>query len=654
MKKIIPFFAFLAIWMPGTVSAQLKVANIFSDHMVLQRNQPVKVWGQAAPRDRVVVYLNGEAATVRADRNGAWMAQLPAMPAGGPFNLVVRTRREQKSFEDVLIGDVWLAGGQSNMEWPIVMSAKATEEIAAANNPEIRHIRIEHVTSVEPLNDLTEPGKWLPATSANAPGFSAVGWFFARELNKETGVPIGILSSNWGGTMVETWMSRDYLDTLDAFREITAKLPASVAAYQQYQKGKFEPIVNRINGSTDIEKTAGWNQPAFDDSRWNSLEVPAFWEAQGYAGLDGEIWYRRQVTLTAEQAALPATLNLGMIDDCDITYINGQKVGETCTWNERRSYKIPTGILKAGANSIAVKVIDGGGNGGMHGEAADFNLTAGSTPISLAGKWKARVDASTIYGKPDPNSMPSLLYNAMIHPIEKFPITGVIFYQGETNAGRAAQYQNSFASMITNWRQKFNQPDMPFYFVQLASYNADNKNDPSGSAWAELREAQRQTLNLKNTGMAVTTDIGDPGDIHPRNKQDVGRRLALWALHDVYGKTDLVYSGPMYKSARQEGQKMIVSFDHTGSGLMVKDKYGYLKGFMVAGADQQFHWAKAQLRGNEVEVWSDEVANPTAVRYGWVDNAEEANLFNREGLPASPFRTDNWKRLTENARYEFQ
>jgi sialate O-acetylesterase len=340
-----------------------------------------------------------------------------------------------------------------------------------------------------------------------------------------------------------------------------------------------------------------------------------------------------------------------MIDDNDITYVNGTKVGSTSGHNIPRSYAIPAGTLKAGENSIAVRVEDTGGGGGIYGEGQDLSLTIGNNKMTLAGMWRYKIEKITgAAASVGPNSYPTLLFNAMLNPLIPCAMRGVIWYQGESNAGRAWQYAKAFPLMINDWRNRWNEGDFPFYFVQLATFNAGNGDSKKGSTWAELRESQTRTLALPNTGMIVTTDIGNPSDIHPKNKQDVGKRLAAIALHNVYGESN-EYSGPMYASMTTEGNKVRISFTHTGGGLMVKDKYGYLKGFEIAGPDRIFHYARAAIDGNTVVVYADDVTSPVAVRYGWSDDAGEDNLFNREGFPAAPFRTDDWPGITGKAKY---
>jgi sialate O-acetylesterase len=340
-----------------------------------------------------------------------------------------------------------------------------------------------------------------------------------------------------------------------------------------------------------------------------------------------------------------------MIDDQDETWVNGQKVGHTESYNTKRVYEIPAALLKEGVNKISIRVHDTGGGGGIYGDAKDLVLNVGDHSYPLEGKWSFQVEAmNDATTSMNPNSYPTLLYNAMVNPLIPYAIKGVIWYQGESNAGRAYQYQKAFPLMITDWRTRWNQGDFPFYFVQLASFNPQGGNVMKGSDWAELRDAQRMTLKLPKTGMAVTTDIGESNDIHPRNKQDVGKRLAAIALHEDYQK-DIEFSGPVYKSMKVQGNKIILEFDHVGKGLEARDKYGYLKGFAIAGEDQKFKYAKAQIQGDQVVVYSDEISSPVAVRYSWENDPVDSNLFNKDGFPAGPFRTDNWKGITENTKY---
>ena len=367
--------------------------------------------------------------------------------------------------------------------------------------------------------------------------------------------------------------------------------------------------------------------------------------------LDGIVWYRKVIFLDSVVAEKTVTLSLGKIDDFDETYVNGIWVGSTRNWNEARIYHIPAGIFKAGKNIIAVRVEDTGGGGGFYGDSSAVHLKTDNGMIPIGDGWSFRI--AKISGRGvgiGPNDFPSLLFNAMIYPLIPFAVRGVLWYQGEANADRAHQYRTAFPLMITDWRQHWGEGNFPFYFVQLASFNSANGNSEQGSSWAELREAQTLTLGLPATGMAVTIDIGESNDIHPKNKQDVGLRLAAIALNHVYGLT-MEYSGPVYESMNIQGNNVVLSFTHTGSGLIVKDKYGYVKGFEIGGSDHHFHYAKAYIRDNKVIVHADEVTEPVSVHYAWADDAGDANLYNQQGFPAVPFRTDQWKGLTDDKKF---
>lgn len=429
-------------------------------------------------------------------------------------------------------------------------------------------------------------------------------------------------------------------------------MPTSSAEKEaQFWKRSAQQLADFQGLTPAKESQAGWESENWDDNNWKAIQTDKIWEEQGLSDFDGVVWYRKTFMLTAEQAAQAGSLMLGTIDDSDTTFINGVKIGSTGSWNTARKYKLPLGILKPGKNTIAVKVLDTGGGGGFYGPESALKIAFEQDSLSLAGGWKVRATQPSGAFMLDPNSQATLLFNAMIHPLIPFGIKGAIWYQGESNVSRAAQYARSFPAMIQDWRSQWQQGDFPFYFVQLASFLLPEKNTLSKSTWAELRNAQLQTLALPHTGMAVATDIGDAKDIHPRNKQDVGLRLALHALKSDYSK-NVVNSGPVYRSMAKNGREIELSFDYVGGGLVAKNKYGYLFGFSIAGADQVFKWAKAEIRGDKVVVYSESVPDPVAVRFGWIDNPEETNFFNAEGLPASPFRTDNWRLSTEEVRFK--
>ncbi|WP_035611429.1 sialate O-acetylesterase [Haloferula sp. BvORR071] len=629
-------------------AAEPFLSPVFTDNMVLQRDQQDAVWGWTQAGSTVKVSIAGKTAEAKAGADGKWLATLPALPAGGPYTLSVEGP-ESVTLKDVLVGDVWICSGQSNMEWVLSNSNNAQTEIAEANFPQIRHLLIPHVTSADPKASFSSDG-WQVCSPKTAGSFTAVGYFFGRELHKELGVPIGLLHTSWGGTIAEAWTSKEALTPLQDFNqamedlERQSKSSSGEAALQEEWYAKNDP---------DAKK---WSAAEFADSSWPEMTQPAAWSGSNVAELanfDGVAWFRRSVDIPAAAAGKEAVLNLGPIDDEDTAWVNGRQVGATDGFMKGRSYKIPAGVLKAGANSIAVRVLDINGNGGFTGSPDSMKLTMdGQSPVSLAGAWhyKTSADLQKVPAFPkrmgqNPN-IPTVLYNSMISPLLPFGIKGAIWYQGESNASRAAQYRTLLPAMIGDWRKRFGQGDFPFYIVQLANFTKILP-EPGESEWAELREAQSLTAKkVPHSGIATIIDIGEANDIHPRNKQDVGKRLALQALAKTYGK-QVVAAGPEFKEAKVEGSAMRLSFDSIGGGLVAKS--GELASFAIAGEDKKFVWADAKIDGNTVVVSSPQVSAPVAVRYAWASNPV-ATLFNKEGLPAEPFRTDNWPGITEGKK----
>ncbi len=652
MRKI--SLSIVLIFTGCSLFADISLPNFFGDNMVLQRGKPIPIWGRAGANEKIIVQFNHQTKITKADKTGKWMVRLNNENAGGPYILSI-SGKNTLNFNNVLVGEVWICSGQSNMEMPIAGWGKINnyeQEIAAANYPMIRQIKVPNTISSIPKNDIS-PADWKVCSPETAGDFTAAGYFFARALYSELKIPIGLINTSWGGTMVETWTSRQAFKNSDEFKDMIVGM--QLLNLDSMAKIKKEASLKRIEalqGSIDNTDAATWSEPNKDDSNWPIMQLPNLWESQQLGDLDGIVWFRKTITVSQADAGKAATLQLAMIDDNDVTYVNGTKVGSTNGYNVKRNYTVAADLLKEGSNVIAVRVEDTGGGGGVYGDGADMKLTIGNDVMPLHGNWHFKVEkitgGSTSIG---PNSYPTLLFNAMLNPLIPFAFRGVIWYQGETNAGRAYQYRKAFPLMITDWRKRWNDGDFPFYFVQLASFNSANGNSNNGSTWAELREAQTKTLSLPNTGMAITTDIGNSSDIHPKNKQDVGKRLAAIALHNVYGENN-VYSGPVYSGMKAEGNKAIITFTDTGGGLAVHDKYGYIKGFEIAGADKQFHYAKASISGNTVVVYNDTVSDPVAIRYGWTDDAGDDNLFNKEGFPAAPFRTDDWKGITEEVKYE--
>jgi len=626
------------------VLASIKPAKIFSSNMVLQKGIENSIWGWADKNETVSISLNGKTVKTKPGKDGKWMAKLPAMEYGGPYTLTLKGKNTIE-MTNVMIGEVWICSGQSNMEFAVNSTKNAPEEIANANCPNIRFFTVPKKVSQQPVADV-ENGEWSVCSPKTVPGFSAVGYFFGRKINQELNVAIGLIHSSWGGTDVETWISGETMkndpDLAGRWNELQkVDLTTYEASVKEKVKALFGEFPTKDNGFQ-----LGFSQAGYDDLAWKTIKAPRLWEEQGYIAIDGIAWYRKSFVLTKEQASADILLSLGKIDDNDICWVNGTEVGKTMAYNADRNYNVPASLLKEGQNEIAIKVTDTGGGGGIYGIPADLFVRSGNTKITLAGDWKIKFTEVNTNISIGPNEYPTLLYNGMINPILPYGIRGAIWYQGENNASRAKQYRRLFPDLITDWRNKWQLGDFPFIWVQLANFMAP-VDQPSESQWAELREAQTLTLKLPNTGMASAIDIGEGNDIHPKNKQDVGYRLALNALKITYRK-DIVYTGPTFESMKVDGKKVIINFNNTGNGLKVKSKYGYINGFSIAGADKKFHWAKAILMNdNSVVIYSDEVAAPVAVRYGWADNPDDLNLYNSEKLPANPFRTDDWTGITK-------
>lgn len=652
MKALLLAALLAAAHTPGSAQA-LELAGVFADHMVLQREAPLRVWGQARPGQPVRVAVAGQQVETRAGADGRWLARLAPLKAGGPHELRVSAGAEQRRVTDVLVGDVWIAAGQSNMEWLLADTTGAAADIAAAGLPQIRHAKMPHRVSLAPLRD-APPLQWDVSSPATAGQFSAVAWHFARRVQAETGVPIGLLNLSWGGTHVETWTSPRAAAGDPDLADVVRATPPDNASFVQRHREQMVAQVRRFQGR-EPAAIAGAD-PALDDSAWPALNAPQVWESQGLPGLDGQVWLRRHVTLTAAEAAGVATLHVGRVDDCDETFVNGQPVGQTCGWDQPRAYALPAGLLHEGDNLVAVRVTDTGGDGGIHGPAADLRLDTAAGAKSLAGRWQAQVEAVQAITEPGPNDRPSLLFNGMVSPFTPFAVRGVIWYQGETNAPRAARYAQAFPRLINDWRSQWRDQGqkglLPFYFVQLSSYGP-RPPLPEGSAFAELREAQRQTLKLPGTGMAVSIDVGDANDIHPRDKRTVGERLARVALAQSYAKP-MPFRGPTLTSSRMLPDGGIeLRFADVAGGLATRGG-GPLLGFALAGEDQRFLPAQAEIIGRDrVRLSSPEVRRPAAVRYAWGDTPLEANLVDGVGLPAAPWRSDAWPLATRDVRPEF-
>ncbi len=622
-----------------STSAEITLPRIFTGNMVIQRNQPLAVWGTAGSNEAIKVAINGQQVSALSNAKGEWKVTLKPMRWGGPYNLTITSSDDRKVLQNILIGDVWICSGQSNMEMPVSGWSKvnnAEREIAAANYPNIRLFTVEKATSFMPKNDLAG-GQWLECNSKNIPAFSAVAYFFGRKINQDTKIPVGLISTNWGGTNIQAWTSWPTISGFEGYNHLDPAEMKQTFAEQDEKRKAYNLALANDPGSREA-----WYQNG-DTEGWNTVQMPASWESSAIGNTDGIIWFKKSFNLESLPKDQNIVLHLGAIDDADSTYINGTLVGHDNIWNKSRVYPISTSILRAGKNTITIKMMDGGAQGGMFGKPEDLFISIGDKKISLAGDWHyqpAVISKAYNLIETGPNAFPSQLFNAMINPITDLKIKGAIWYQGEANVDEAARYQRLFPAMIADWRKAWGY-SFPFIWVQLANY-LERKKEPGASTWAELRDAQHQTLSTPNTAEALAIDIGEANDIHPRNKQDVGLRLALAAEKIAYGK-NIIASGPVYTSSKTAGNKIILTFTNTGSGLIAKNNQ--LTGFAIAGADQRFVWADAKIMGNTVIVSSPSIQNPVAVRYAWADNPE-AGLYNRENLPASPFRTDSWSLTT--------
>ncbi|UPK67387.1 sialate O-acetylesterase [Chitinophaga filiformis] len=639
----------LIILLVGTSSqAQITLPKVFGDSMVLQRGVKIPVWGNASPGALVIGKLGNIQATAKADQQGKWQLKFPVFKAGGPYVLEVAESGKPASaikLKEILIGDVWLASGQSNMEWQVQQAKDASREIANANFPEIRFLVVEHSKQVKPQPDIFA-GKWKVCDTTSVKEFSAVAYYFARKIHHDQNIPVGIIQSTWGGTPIEAWTSREMLLTSPITKARTLSNDTLAPDREDFIQDSLNLIkfwyliYNPQNNADKIVPAAEYN-----DADWTSVEMPKLIKDFRAGSYEGVAWLRKKMILPDSFLQKNLTINLGHPEMNYSLYFNGQEICKN-VWNANPShaYTIPARLVKSGENTIAVRIAMLWGGGGLN-PADDIYITAGAARVSLAGKWLYKEDLETALPKiRNYQYYPTVLFNTMINPLIPYGIRGFIWYQGESNAGAAYDYRTLFPMLITDWRQRWQQGNLPFLFVQLANY-MKARPLPAESEWAELREAQTMTLSLPNTGMACAIDIGEANDIHPKNKQEVGRRLALVANKMVY-KQEGITSGPVYKHYRKEGNRIRLSFINTGAGFSTKDGKE-VSGFAVAGEDKQFYWAKADIEGNEVVVYSDKVAAPVAVRYAWADNPE-CNLVNSAGLPAVPFRTDEWKGITQH------
>lgn len=628
------FLVFLfAAFSFSSIAQELSMPKIFGDHMVLQHDENVRLWGSSRPNSVVTVLMGEVSVTTEADENGDWELFFPKQEAGGPHTITIDSR-QTLTFEDVYFGDVWIAGGQSNMEWQIGANINNMEaELNDTDYPQIRFIKVAHDISVTPLMDLKQPAEWKVANKENARDFSAVAWFFAKHNHTEKNVPVGVIDDNWGGTPAESWTPLPALTTVpgyeeeaDSFLNDNTDWSLRIEENSQRNDEKYQRVQDTKNFLS-----FGVHEPDYNDAGWQTIDLP------NQEPLRDFVWLRKNFIL---ENTSDARLSFGNPGKFTVAFINGKKVYVKTWSDDPEVISIDKSVLQEGENVIAIRTVEDWANTTFIGSENDFWIETENQKIPLNGTWKF----SNLIEPPMPEVIryenePGFLYNSMINPIAGYTIKGVIWYQGESNVARNEYYNVLFETMIESWRDVWNQGDFPFLFVQLANFQM-RYDYPTDSGWARLQEAQTQSLSLNNTGMATIIDIGDANDIHPRNKQDVGYRLWQSARHVAYNE-DNVHSGPMYRGHVIDGSKVILSFNHTGSGLVNKKSEGGLPGFALAGSDSVFYWAEATIDGDMIILESEGVERPVAIRYAWADNPETA-LYNLEGLPAVPFRTDDW------------
>lgn len=666
------FIFFVITTLCSSVFAQttsFEIPAIFSSNMVLQQKTKVPFWGKALPGTKIWVKASWKAtAQTETGTDSTWRTSLQTPSAGGPYQVTIKIGDTTVTYKHVLVGEVWLCSGQSNMEMPMegwppkdtIWGAQEEIKNGASNN--LRFFTVKRAFADSPQFDCS--GEWQVSSPEAVAQFSATAFYFGKKLAKELKIPVGLIHSSWGGTPIEAWTNKKYLGQVQEFKDIVKKLDNAGEERKRLEDWLAQFSTLDMRGADESKwqhlsfRDLGCAAYNYNDSQWRIMHLPTLWEETEVGNFDGAVWFRKKVSLPEHWLHKELTLELGPIDDMDETFVNGKKIGEhesSNWWDKDRVYDVSSDLVRSSTMVIAVRVIDNQGGGGIYGDKNKLKLVLKETgeSIPLAGEWKylptaeyrqgrfyifggkAEIEYTRPWLSVDLSPyMPTALYNGMITPLVPFAIKGAIWYQGESNTAKPELYRTLLPNMIENWRGEWNEGEFPFYFVQIAPFNyGDNTRSQL------LREAQMMALKVPHTGMAVTLDIGNPDNVHPGDKKDVGERLARWALAKDYKKKE-IFSGPLYKSMEVNGDKLILSFDYAEKGLILKPKDGGAE-FLLAGENKIFKTAKAVVSGKQLILTAEGIEHPAAARYAW-DNTSSGILFNSANLPASSFRTDDW------------
>lgn len=646
--------------------AEVSVSRLFSDHAVLQADEKVPVWGWAAPQETIKVTLGKASASAIAGADGKWQANLDLREVGaGPFDLIVEGSNRLVS-SDVLVGQVWLCSGQSNMQWPLSGSGGAAEEIPRSANPQLRHFKVETAAAATPAADVQ--GSWVVATPETTPEFSAIAYYFGQALQRDLQVPVGLINATWGGTPTEAWAGREAYED-DADLQAGAEKARADAAHNKGFLEKYRQWTeqnNREDAAPAVPED--FADSSLEGAGWKPVQLPGSLAEAGFSEA-GVVWIARSITLPESAVGSPLQIWFGEPKDSVTLYWNGLRFGQGGLETTIYRYALNQKHVTATENVLLARLVNPTGPPALEvPPGIRFRLDYKGGGVQLAGEWMAKAESAFPPLAPGTPSFPvkppmprpdyevaSYLFDGMIHPLIPMAIAGVAYNHGSANSERAWQYRKSFPRLISNWRKQWGRGDFPFYFCQLYNFQPQPAT-PGHSTWAELREGQTMALALPNTGMAALIDAGEAGNIHPADKKTPGDRLARIALHKSYGK-NVVASGPMFDSSSIEDGKVRVKFRSTEGGLVTQPvKFSVprpesaVQGFAICGEDKKWVWAQAEIDGTDVKVWSPEVPHPVAVRYGWADNPV-VNLYNKEGLPASPFRTDDFALPSANKKY---